>query len=66
MTDQQGTDRVEREATLPADPDEVWEALTDEDRLAEWLGDDVELDPSRAASWSSATTRASAAARWRP
>ena len=37
MTDQQGTDTVEREATLPAGPDEVWEALTDEDRLAEWL-----------------------------
>lgn len=39
------TETVEREAVLPADPGEVWEALTDEDRLAEWLGDDVELDP---------------------
>jgi uncharacterized protein YndB with AHSA1/START domain len=36
---------VEREAVLPAGLDEVWEALTDEDRLAEWLADDVELDP---------------------
>ncbi len=44
MTDQQGTDTVEREATLPADPDEVWEALTDEDRLTEWLGDDRERE----------------------
>jgi uncharacterized protein YndB with AHSA1/START domain len=44
MTDQQGTDTVEREATLPAGPDEVWEALTDEDRLAEWLGDDLDRD----------------------
>jgi uncharacterized protein YndB with AHSA1/START domain len=38
-------DQVEREAVLPADPDEVWEALTDEDRLEEWLGTDVELEP---------------------
>jgi uncharacterized protein YndB with AHSA1/START domain len=44
MTDQQGTDTVEREATLPAGPDEVWEALTDEDRLAEWLGDERERE----------------------
>ena len=37
--------RVEREAVLPASPDEVWDAPTQEERLAEWLGDDVELDP---------------------
>ena len=37
--------RVERETLLPADPDEVWEALTDEDRLAEWLAPEVELEP---------------------
>lgn len=36
---------VERETVLPAGVDEVWEALTDDDRLAEWLGDEVELDP---------------------
>lgn len=36
---------VERETLLPAGTDEVWEALTDDDRLAEWLGDDVELEP---------------------
>jgi uncharacterized protein YndB with AHSA1/START domain len=40
-----GERRVEREAVLPASPEEVWEALTDEERLAEWLADDVELDP---------------------
>ena len=37
--------RVERETLLPADPDEVWDALTDEDRLAEWLAPEVELEP---------------------
>jgi uncharacterized protein YndB with AHSA1/START domain len=37
--------RVKRETDLEAPPAEVWEALTEEDRLAEWLGDDVELDP---------------------
>lgn len=36
---------VEREAVLPASPDEVWEALTDSDRLEQWLADDVEIDP---------------------
>ncbi len=36
---------VERETVLPAGPDEVWEALTDDDRLEEWLAEEVELDP---------------------
>jgi uncharacterized protein YndB with AHSA1/START domain len=36
---------VRREITLPARRDEVWEALTDEDRLGEWFANDVELDP---------------------
>ena len=45
MTEQPSAETVERETTLPADPSEVWEALTDEDRLAEWLGNDVVLDP---------------------
>jgi uncharacterized protein YndB with AHSA1/START domain len=36
---------VERETMVEASPEEVWEALTDEDRLAEWLAPDVELDP---------------------
>jgi len=33
--------RVERERVLDAEPAEVWEALTDEALLREWLGDDV-------------------------
>ena len=37
--------RVERDVVVEADPDEVWEALTDEGRLEEWLAPDVELDP---------------------
>src|SRR3954454_11442165 len=36
---------VERETMVEASPEEVWEALTDEDRLEEWLAPDVELDP---------------------
>ena len=36
---------VERETLIEASPDEVWEALTDEDRLQEWLAPDVELEP---------------------
>jgi uncharacterized protein YndB with AHSA1/START domain len=38
------TDRIERELELPAPSDEVWEALTDPERLAEWLADEVSLD----------------------
>ena len=44
-----GTDEktpwVERETLIEASPEEVWEALTEEDRLREWLAPDVELDP---------------------
>jgi uncharacterized protein YndB with AHSA1/START domain len=36
---------VERETVVEASPEEVWEALTDEDRLEEWLAPEVELDP---------------------
>ena len=36
---------VEREVTFPAEPEEVWEALTDPERLEEWFANDVELDP---------------------
>jgi len=35
---------VEREITFPAEPEEVWEALTDPERLEEWFANDVELD----------------------
>jgi uncharacterized protein YndB with AHSA1/START domain len=36
---------VERETLVEASPDEVWEALTDGDRLEEWLAPEVELEP---------------------
>ena|SRR5215207_3783769 len=36
---------VERETLVEATPEEVWAALTDEDRLEEWMAPDVELDP---------------------
>lgn len=38
--------QVERSVELPAEPDEVWEALTDDELLAEWLGDGASLDPT--------------------
>ena len=37
-------ERVTRSVDLDADPAEVWDALTDEGRLAEWLADEVELE----------------------
>jgi uncharacterized protein YndB with AHSA1/START domain len=37
---------VTREIELDAPPEEVWEALTDADQLAEWFANDVELDPA--------------------
>lgn len=36
--------RVERETVLPAEVEEVWEALTDDERLDEWLGEDTDRD----------------------
>jgi uncharacterized protein YndB with AHSA1/START domain len=36
---------VERETTIEASPAEVWEAITDEEQLREWLAPEVELDP---------------------
>jgi uncharacterized protein YndB with AHSA1/START domain len=36
---------VERDTLIEASPEEVWEALTDEDRLEEWMAPDVELNP---------------------
>ena len=35
---------IHREIVLPAPRDEVWEALTDAERLADWFANDVELD----------------------
>ncbi len=36
---------VKRTVLLDAEPSEVWEALTDEALLSEWLASEVELDP---------------------
>ena len=36
--------QVEREIVFPVEPDELWEALTDPERLEEWFANDVELD----------------------
>jgi uncharacterized protein YndB with AHSA1/START domain len=36
--------QVEREIVFPAPPDEVWEALTEPERLEEWFATEVELD----------------------
>ncbi len=35
---------IRREIVLPAPREEVWEALTDPDRLADWFANDVEFD----------------------
>ena len=36
---------VRRKAYFDASPEELWEAVTDERLLSEWLADEVELDP---------------------
>jgi uncharacterized protein YndB with AHSA1/START domain len=36
---------VSRSVKLDAPPEQVWEALTEESALAEWLAPEVELDP---------------------
>jgi uncharacterized protein YndB with AHSA1/START domain len=35
---------IRREVDFPVPPDEVWEALTEEDQLEEWFANDVQLD----------------------
>jgi uncharacterized protein YndB with AHSA1/START domain len=45
QTADERTPWVERDTIVEATPEEVWEALTDEDRLEEWLAPEVELDP---------------------
>lgn len=37
-------EEVTRDVELPAGADEVWEALTEDERRAEWFGGDTELD----------------------
>jgi uncharacterized protein YndB with AHSA1/START domain len=50
LRDEQARDEkapwVERETVIEASPAEVWEALTEEDRLEEWMAPEVELDPT--------------------
>ncbi|HYA08216.1 MAG TPA: SRPBCC domain-containing protein [Gaiellaceae bacterium] len=36
--------RIEREIVVPEPPAEVWEALTEPERLEEWFATEVELD----------------------
>jgi uncharacterized protein YndB with AHSA1/START domain len=36
--------QIEREIVFPASPAEVWEALTDPERLEEWFANEAELD----------------------
>ena len=36
---------VRRETTFESEPDELWHAISDEEMLERWLGDEVELDP---------------------
>ena len=36
--------QVEREIVVPEPPEEVWEALTEAERLEEWFATEVELD----------------------
>jgi uncharacterized protein YndB with AHSA1/START domain len=35
---------IRREIVLPAPREEVWEALTEPERLADWFANDVDLD----------------------
>jgi uncharacterized protein YndB with AHSA1/START domain len=37
-------DETSSELTVPASPEETWDALTDPERLAEWMAEDAELD----------------------
>jgi uncharacterized protein YndB with AHSA1/START domain len=39
-----GTVEIERDIVFPASPAEVWEALTEPERLEEWFASEVELD----------------------
>jgi uncharacterized protein YndB with AHSA1/START domain len=52
---------IRREIVLPVPREEVWEALTEPERLADWFANDVDLDlrPGGGASfrWSNGETR---------
>ncbi len=43
--EQQTEPSVERETTLDTSPERAWEAISDEDELARWLAEEVELEP---------------------
>jgi uncharacterized protein YndB with AHSA1/START domain len=43
-SDKEATVQVEREIVFPESPGEVWEALTEPERLEEWFATEVELD----------------------
>jgi uncharacterized protein YndB with AHSA1/START domain len=45
LRDGMAEDRIVREVLLPAARKDVWEAITRPDRLAEWFGGRVEIDP---------------------
>jgi uncharacterized protein YndB with AHSA1/START domain len=36
---------VERETILEADPEQVWEALTDDELLSDWFADGARIEP---------------------
>jgi uncharacterized protein YndB with AHSA1/START domain len=36
---------VERKVTLPADPNLIWEHLTEGELVGDWMGGEVEIDP---------------------
>jgi uncharacterized protein YndB with AHSA1/START domain len=44
LRDKEAVVEVTREVVLEATLDEVWEALTDPERLEEWFANDVDLD----------------------
>jgi uncharacterized protein YndB with AHSA1/START domain len=43
-SDEEAAVQVEREIVFPESPEEVWEALTEPERLEEWFATEVELD----------------------
>src|SRR6202162_3606742 len=43
-SERSGTVEMERDIVFPASPAEVWEALTEPERLEEWFANEVSLD----------------------
>jgi uncharacterized protein YndB with AHSA1/START domain len=44
MSSKEAAVQIEREIVFPESPEEVWEALTEPERLEEWFATEVELD----------------------